>query len=276
MQIMKLAILGADGSMGRIIAGLAIGDSDIEIVSAYTEPNGPAVGIDIGMLVGKKPIGVEIVDSVDLDDKLKAAKPDVVFDFTVAAATEANAPIVVQNGIRMVIGTTGLSQDFIESFKALVQENNTPSIISSNMAVGMNLFMKIVGDVAIALQGWDTEIIEAHHNRKKDAPSGTAVTLAEIIAKAWNKNLDDIAKYGRGRGPAPRVKGTGELGIHAIRAGDIIGDHLVLFAGAGERLELVHRAHDRSCFASGAIKAAKFLVNAEEPRLYTMKEVLGL
>ena len=276
MHFMKIGILGADGSMGRIIAGLAIGDPDIEIVAAFTEPNGPAVGTDIGMLVGKKVIGVEIIDSVDLDEKLKAAKPDVVFDFTVAAATEANAPVVVQNGIRMVIGTTGLSQDFLESFKVLVQENNAPSIISSNMAVGMNLFLKVVGDVATALEGWDTEVIEAHHNRKKDAPSGTAVTLAEIIAKAWNKNLDDIAKYGRARGPAPREKGVNELGIHAIRAGDIVGDHTVLFAGAGERIELVHRAHDRSCFASGAIKAAKFLVNADEPRLYTMKDVLGL
>lgn len=276
MHFMKLAILGADGSMGRIISGLAVDDPEIEIVGAYTEPDAPTIGMDIGTLVGRKTIGVEIIDSTSLDEKLKASKPDVAIDFTVAAATEANAPIAVQNGIRMVIGTTGLSQDFLDSFKVIVQEYNAPSIISSNMAVGMNLFMKIVGDVATALQGWDTEVIEAHHNRKKDAPSGTAVTLSEIIAKAWNKNLDDIAKYGRPRGPNPRAKGVNELGIHSIRAGDIVGDHMVLFAGAGERIELIHRAHDRSCMASGAIKAVKFIASAEEPRLYTMKDVLGL
>ncbi|HME55019.1 MAG TPA: 4-hydroxy-tetrahydrodipicolinate reductase [Candidatus Lokiarchaeia archaeon] len=273
---MKIAILGADGSMGRMIAGLAIEDPEIKIVGAFTEPDAPTIGTDIGSLLGKKSIDVEILDSTDLHNKLQACKPDIAIDFTVAKATEVNAPIIVKNGIRMVIGTTGLSQDFMDEIKALIQEYNAPSIISSNMAVGMNLFMKIVGDVASALEGWDTEVIEAHHNRKKDAPSGTAITISEIIAKSWNKELDDIAKYGRGRGPAPRVKGTDELGIHAIRAGDIVGDHMVLFAGAGERIELVHRAHDRSCFASGAIKAAKFIATADEPRLYSMKEVLGL
>ncbi|MEX2680066.1 MAG: 4-hydroxy-tetrahydrodipicolinate reductase [Candidatus Sigynarchaeota archaeon] len=274
---MKLAILGADGAMGRIIAGIVAGDPDMQLVGAFTEPDAPTIGTDIGALIGKKAIGTKIEDSTGLDKKIKACKPDVVIDFTVAKATEENAPVVVKNGIKMVIGTTGLSQKFLDDFKHLVEKHDAPSIIASNFSVGMNLFMKVVGDIATALQGWDTEVIEAHHNRKKDAPSGTALTIADIIAASWNKKLDDIAKYGRPKGPCPRAKGMAELGIHAIRAGDIVGDHTVLFAGAGERIELKHVAHDRSCFASGAVKAAKFLVtSAKEPRLYSMREVLGI
>jgi len=274
---MKLALLGADGAMGRMIAGIVAEDPDVKIVGAFTEPNAPTIGTDIGVLVGKKATGTKIEDATGLDKKIKACKPDVVIDFTVAKATEENAPVIVKNGVKMVIGTTGLSPKFMDEFKLLVEKHKAPSIISSNMAVGMNLFMKVVGEVAAALQGWDTEVIEAHHNRKKDSPSGTALTISEIIAKAWNKKLDDIAKYGRPKGPSPRAKGTAELGIHAIRAGDIVGDHTVLFAGAGERIELKHMAHDRSCFASGAVKAAKFLADsAKEPRMYAIREVLGV
>ncbi|NMC06887.1 MAG: 4-hydroxy-tetrahydrodipicolinate reductase [Candidatus Lokiarchaeota archaeon] len=273
---MKLALLGADGAMGRMIAGIVAEDPDIHVVGTFTEPNAPFIGTDLGVLIGKKPFGTRIEDSTDLDKKLKACKPDVVIDFTVAKATEVNAPIVVKNGIKMVIGTTGLSPRFIDEFTCLVEKHGASSIVASNMAVGMNLFMKIVGEVAAALQGWDTEVIEAHHNRKKDSPSGTALSISDIIAKAWGKKLDDIARYGRPKGPSPRAKGTAELGIHAIRAGDIVGDHTILFAGPGERIELKHQAHDRSCFASGAVKAAKFLAaSASEPRLYTMREVLG-
>jgi 4-hydroxy-tetrahydrodipicolinate reductase len=263
--------------MGRMIAGIVAEDPEIQVVGAFTEPNAPTIGTDIGVLVGKKATGTKIEDISGLDKKIKAVKPDVVIDFTVAKATEENAPVVVKNGVKMVIGTTGLSQKFMDDFKLLVEKHKAPSIISSNMAVGVNLFMRVVGEVAAALQGWDTEVIEAHHNRKKDSPSGTALTISDIIAKAWNKKLDDIAKYGRPKGPCPRAKGTAELGIHAIRAGDIVGDHTVLFAGPGERIELKHMAHDRSCFASGAVKAAKFLAaSAKEARMYAIREVLGV
>jgi 4-hydroxy-tetrahydrodipicolinate reductase len=278
MNVVKVAILGADGAMGRMISGLVLGEPDIELVGAFTEPGGITIGIDIATLLGKGTIGIELQDATDLEEKIKACAPDVVIDFTVAKATEVNAPVIIQNGIKMVIGTTALSPEFMAYFTTQVAEYNTPSIVSSNYAIGMNVFMKIAEDVAKVLEGWDTEIIEAHHNRKKDAPSGTAMSIATSIAKTWGKSLDDIATYGRQKGPAPRTAGTAELGIHAIRAGDIVGDHTVLFAGAGERIELVHRAHDRSCFASGAVRAAKFLGTAEnlEPRLYTMREVLGL
>jgi len=276
--MVKIAILGADGAMGRMISNFALGDADIELVGAFTEPGGITVGIDIATLIGKGAIGTAIQDATDLEEKIKACSPDVVIDFTVAKATEANAPVIVQNGIKMVIGTTALSPEFMTYFTTQVSEYNAPSIVSSNYAIGMNVFMKIAEDVAKVLQGWDTEIIEAHHNRKKDAPSGTAMSIATSIATTWGRSLDEIATYGRQKGLAPRTPGTAELGIHAIRAGDIVGDHTVMFAGSGERIELVHRAHDRSCFASGAIKAARFLGTSEnlEPRLYTMREVLGI
>nr|MDO8117066.1 4-hydroxy-tetrahydrodipicolinate reductase [Candidatus Sigynarchaeota archaeon] len=274
--MMKLAIVGADGAMGRYISRLAIEDPEINVCLALTEVGSQNVGTDVATLVGRNPIGVKIVDVSGLDQKIKEAGPDVAIDFTVANATEENAKVFVNNGVRMVIGTTGLSASFLKDFENVVKKNKVPALIASNMAVGMNIFIKTVGDVAKALVGWDAEIIEAHHNRKKDAPSGTALTLAGAVASGFGKSLDAVAKYGRPKGPAPRTPGPSEIGIHAVRAGDIVGDHTVLFAGPGERIELVHRAHDRSCFAPGAILAAKFLVKQATGQMYTMQDVLGL
>ncbi len=275
-MVTRVAIVGADGAMGCHISRLAMEDPEIEIVLALTEVGSQNVGTDVAALIGKTPIGVKITDISGLDQKIKQAKPNIAIDFTVAKATEENAKVFVNNGVRVVIGSTGLSASFINDFEKLVKDHGVPSLIASNMAVGMNLFMKVVGDVARVLLGWDAEIIEAHHHRKKDAPSGTALTLAEAVASGFGKSLDAVAKYGRPKGPAPRTPGPSEIGIHAIRAGGIVGDHTVLFAGPGERIELVHRADDRTCFASGAILAAKFLAKAKEGRMYTMREVLGL
>lgn len=273
---MKVAILGADGSMGRIISRLAIEDPGVEVCAAFTEPGSPATGMDAGTLAGKAALGIGLVDASDLAEHLRAVKPDVVIDFTVAAATEVNAPVAWGQGCKMVIGTTGLSREFLETAAALVKAHGAPSIIASNMAPGMNVFMDLVEQVAGILAGWDVEIIEAHHHRKRDAPSGTAITLAERIASGLGKDVNQIAKFGRSRGSQPRVVGSDEVGIHAIRAGDIVGDHTVLYAGNGERIELVHRAHDRSCFAAGALQAAKYLAShAVEARLYSMKDVLA-
>ncbi|MHA1793776.1 MAG: 4-hydroxy-tetrahydrodipicolinate reductase [Promethearchaeota archaeon] len=275
--MIKVGILGADGSMGKIIARLAIEDENMQLSCAYTEINSPNIGTDAGTLIGKGKTGVLIEDTSNLEEKLEKAKPDVLIDFTMANATEINAPIAISKKIKMVIGTTGLSDDFINKIEKLTAQMDTPIIVASNMAVGMNLFINTVKQVARMLKGWDIEIIEAHHHRKRDAPSGTAITIARSIAEVLNKNLDDIAKYGRQRGPNPRKIGEQEIGIHAIRAGDIVGDHTVLFAGPGERIELVHRAHDRSCFASGAITAAKFLYSKNlKGGIYSMSDVLGM
>lgn len=273
----KIGLIGADGAMGKIITNLAAEEKDLDIVAAFTEPGSPNIGKNISALAGAGDFQAVITPVDALEEVLLKEKPDVIIDFTVASATERNAPVVLKHGVPMVIGTTALSDAFMKTAVALMEEKEVPCVVGSNMAVGMNVFMKVVSTVARALQGWDTEIIEAHHHRKKDSPSGTAMTLGEIVAAAWNKSLDDIAKHGRPRGPAPREKGDGELGIHAVRAGDIVGDHTVLFAGAGERIELVHRAHDRSCFAAGALAAARFLVKRKlAPGLHGMDEVLGL
>ncbi|MHA1680828.1 MAG: 4-hydroxy-tetrahydrodipicolinate reductase [Promethearchaeota archaeon] len=274
---MKIAIFGADGSMGHHVTRLALDGGDVEIVGAFSEEGSPDLGVDIASLVGHSPVGVNIADISNLAEKLNACQPDVIIDFTIAKATELNAKIVLDCGIKLVVGTTGLSQQFIGDLDAKARAVGVPLVLASNMAVGMNLFMNVVGMVAGALKDWDIEIIEAHHHRKRDSPSGTALTLASIISRALDADLDSIAKYGRGKGPNKRKIGGKELGIHAVRAGDIVGDHTVLFAGPGERIELVHRAHDRSCFASGALIAAKYLMKEGlEPGIHSMKEVLGL
>ncbi|MHA1371336.1 MAG: 4-hydroxy-tetrahydrodipicolinate reductase [Promethearchaeota archaeon] len=273
--IINIGLLGVDGAMGRIISRLAIQDPEINVLAGFTKPDSENIGKDIGSLSGTKKIDVPVESVIRLDEVLEEKKPEVMIDFTVAPATEKNAPAIVKKGIKMVIGTTGLSMAFLNDFEKLVEKNDAPSIIASNMAVGMNLFMSAVEMVARALIGWDAEIIEAHHHRKRDSPSGTAISLANIIANTWNKNLDDIAKFGRPKGPNPRKIGEQEIGIHSVRAGDIVGDHVVLFAGPGERIELVHRAHDRKCFASGAIAATKFLAkNKLKPKIYGMKDVI--
>jgi len=139
------------------------------------------------------------------------------------------------------------------------------------------VIFEFAAELAKKLKGWEIEIIESHHGRKLDSPSGTAIKILENITKARKLHLDKVSKYGRGRGRNPRIRGESEIGIHAIRAGDIVGEHMILYAGDGERIELKHQAHSRDCFASGALKAVKFLINNKEnPKIYDMRDVLGL
>ncbi|MHA1729681.1 MAG: 4-hydroxy-tetrahydrodipicolinate reductase [Promethearchaeota archaeon] len=276
--MIKIGILGSDGSMGRYIIPMAIKDKELSIISAYTIPNSENIGSDIGTLASAPPQNVKIRSVEKLENDLKVDKPDVFVDFTVASATEKNARIIIKNGIPMVIGTTGLSQPFIEDIKRISAEKEVPLVISSNMAVGVNVLFKIAAELARRLQGWEIEITETHHHRKKDVPSGTALTILKYISEARKIKADKVAKYGRTKGPNPRKWGNEEIGIHAIRGGDIVGDHVVLYAGEGERIELKHQAHSRDCFASGAIKAVKFLVNKvknkNKSRIFNMQDVL--
>jgi 4-hydroxy-tetrahydrodipicolinate reductase len=273
----KIGLLGSDGKMGKLIASLILQDPQMQILHAYTIPESPNLGLDLGLIVSGKPNGVKIVDTVQFEADCNQKKPDVVIDFTIAEGTEKNAPIALKAGIPMVIGTTGLSKEFTAKLDALCKENKCAVVKSTNMAVGVNIFFKIAEEIAKCVPTWDIEIVEAHHNQKKDAPSGTALTTAERIAKVLQKNLDEIAKYGRPKGPAPRKKGADEIGIHAIRAGDIVGDHTVIYAGQGERIELIHRAHSRECFASGALKAAKFIIDKKkDAKIFDMQTVLNL
>lgn len=273
--MIKIGLLGSDGSMGRLIADLAIKDEDISIAAAYTIPGSPNIGTDIGLLTGNKDQGVKIISIEKLNDDLESKAFDVFVDFTVADATEKNAPPIMEKGIPMVIGTTALSKIFMEDARKLSADKKMPLVISSNMAIGVNVVFKIAAELAKALEGWEVEIMEMHHHRKKDAPSGTAATILSNIATARNLDSEKIAKYGRNKGPNPRKKGDDEIGVHSIRAGDIVGDHIILYAGNGERIELKHQAHSRACFASGTIKAIKFLVeNKHKPGIYNMQDVL--
>ena len=169
-----------------------------------------------------------------------------------------------------------LENNFKE-FEELIVEHEAPAVISSNMATGVNIFFKMISILTAYLEEWDIEVIEAHHHRKVDAPSGTALTIGKIIAETIGANFDQVAKFGRSFGPNKRIVGAkNEIGFHSIRAGDIVGDHTVLYAGPGERIEFKHQIHSRMCLASGAITAIKFIAEARENKIYTTREVLGL
>ena len=273
--MIKLLILGPTGSMGRLISQLAFEDDEIEIVAACDVIN---IGDELGVLVGKKdPNHVKIRYITEIKEIIDETKPDVAVDFTLAEAAEKNCMICVENNIRCVIGTTGLSNSFLEEFEKKIKEYNAPAVISSNMATGVNIFFKMASILTGYLKDWDIEIIEAHHHRKLDAPSGTALTTVKIISEALGVNIDDVAKFGRSKGPNKRKIGAkNEIGVHSIRAGDIVGDHIILYAGPGERIEFKHQAHSRNCFASGAITAIKFIAEAKENKIYTTQEVLNL
>lgn len=273
--MIKLLLLGATGSMGKLIGELALNDPEIKVVAACDVTQ---VGEALGNVVGADDSeNITISNVKNLQKVIKETNPDVVVDFTIAEATEENCLIAVRNRIRCVIGTTGLSDGFLTQFKELVVEKKAPAVISSNMATGVNVFFKMLSELSPYLEEWDIEIIEAHHHRKRDAPSGTALTAGEVIGDAIGVEFNEVSKFGRKKGPNKREVGAKkEIGVHSIRAGDIVGDHTILYAGPGERIEFKHQAHSRSCFANGAIKAIKFISEAQEAKVYSTRDVLGL
>lgn len=264
--MVRIALSGAAGRMGRELAIAALNDPEIEIAGGTEAAGSPALGADIGALCGRPPLGVVV--GTDMGSAL--AKADVLVEFTVPTATVEHLAIAAALGKGAVVGTTGLSADEMEQVR--VAARRIPIVMAPNMSVGVTVLLRAVAAVTQMLgPGYDIEIIEAHHHGKKDAPSGTALKLAEAIAAALGKNLDEIACYGR-QGLAPRKEG--EIGIHAVRAGAIVGEHQVLFANEGEQIEIVHRAFGRQTFALGAMRAAKF-VATRAPGLYGMQDVLG-
>ncbi|MFX0024081.1 MAG: 4-hydroxy-tetrahydrodipicolinate reductase [Candidatus Hermodarchaeota archaeon] len=273
--MIKLLILGPTGNTSRLIAKLAFEDDEIEVVAACDISH---IDEELGFIIGvNDPNKIRITDIKDLQKVINETRPDVAVDFTVAKATEINCIKCVENGIRCVIGTTALSNDFFIKMEGHIKRYNAPAVISSNMATGVNVLFKMVSILTNYLSDWDIEVLEAHHHRKLDSPSGTAFTLARNISNSLGVKIEDVAKFGRGKGPNKRQIGAkNEIGIHSIRAGDIVGDHTILYAGSGERIELKHQAHSRNCFASGAITAIKFIMNAIERKIYTTYEVLGL
>ena len=260
----RLIVVGAAGRMGRRILSLAIEAGQFDIIAAIERANHVDIGKDAGLLAGTGPIGVKL-------DSAYPSGADVVIDFSQPAAAEATVDYCVKNGTALVLGTTGLADKQYEMIKAASEK--IAIIQATNMRVGMNVLFALVGKIASMLgDEYDIEIIEQHHRFKKDAPSGSALTLAENICKATGKKFPDCLDLGRS-GEVPRQKGV--IGVHAIRAGDITGEHEVIFGTPGETLSLSHTAQSRDTFAQGALRAAKWLAD-KRPGLYSMADCLGL
>ncbi len=269
--MIKAIVIGAGGRMGRMLVTGISNDNDLELVGAIEAPNVPFLGKDAGELAGIAKLGVPIVDDSNLGELFN--KADVAINFiTPKEAVINHLKVAVKSQKPMVIGTTGFNADEMKVIKDLASE--IPCVMSPNMSIGVNVMLKILRDVAKVLgDDYDVEIIETHHHFKKDSPSGTADRIAKVIAEALGRNLEEVGIYGRkgivGERPAK------EIGIHAVRAGDIVGDHIVLFGGIGERLEIIHRAQSREPYVKGALRAAKWVVNAPKG-LHDISEVLGL
>lgn len=265
--MVKIAVVGAAGKMGKMIVSACQKHQDISITGATEVPGSPFIGQDIGLTAGCAKTNAVISDSLER----AFADADVVIDFTFPEATMENLDLCVKFHKKIVIGTTGLTKDHLEKIR--LASESIAVVQSPNMSVGVNLLFQVAAQLAKSLQDYDIEIIEAHHHFKKDAPSGTAMKIAEVIAEALGRDLSKVGNYGRKGITGERPKN--EIGIHTVRAGDIVGDHTVLYCTDGERIELKHQAHSRMTFAMGAVRAAQFLMTKRNG-LYTMKEVLGL
>ncbi len=261
----KIAIIGAAGRMGRRIAALAAEDRAFEIVCATEYSGSPDLGRDLGELAGVGALGVE------LTDELSGDKPDVAIDFSLPDGTMKFIGPCRDAGIAMVIGTTGLTA---EQEAEIAQAAETiPMVKAGNYSMGITLLCKLVAIAAEALgEDYDIEVTETHHRFKKDAPSGTAIMLAKSICQAVSKDYDKSVVFGR-QGDCPRNEG--EIGMHAIRLGDTIGEHTISFGSLGETVTLGHSAHTRDTFVRGALHAAQWL-EGRAPGIYDMSDVLGL
>ena len=266
-KLTRIGLLGAAGKMGREITRQISNREDCEVGVAIEKKDSPFLGLDSGDLAGVHPNGCCVTDSLDA----LIGKVDVMIDFSIPESTLNTVGFCCENKMPIVIGTTG----FGDKLSVVINSSSLiPMVLAPNMSIGVNLSFKVVELAAeILADQFDVEIIEAHHREKIDAPSGTALRLGEIIAKKKGADLKSIAVFGREGRTGPRKRET--IGFETVRAGDIVGDHTVLFAGKGERIEITHRASDRSAFATGAIVAARWL-DGKEPGLFDMQDVLGL
>lgn len=263
--MINVAVTGACGKMGGLIIENVLRSKEMELVAAIDVTN---IGRDIGEVMRTGKLNVPVTDANDIENILEKSKPDVLIDFTIANAAVKNVTACARKKVNLVVGTTGFTPEQRSIMDKAIKENGIAAVISPNFSIGVNVFWGLLAEAAKRLEDYDIEIIEAHHNQKKDAPSGTAVKAAEVISKTLGgKEL----VYGR-HGLAPRQK---EIGIHAVRGGDIVGDHTVLFAGDGERIEIKHQAHSRQAFAKGAVTAAAWVSSAPQG-IYEMADVLGI
>lgn len=267
MSVQQIAIAGSAGRMGRALLEAVAESPDFRLKSALERADSPLVGKDAGEIIGM-PNGVAITD------KIEAALPDcdVLVDFTRPEGTMRHLDVCARNGVKMVIGTTGLSEDDQARINAAAKK--IAIVQAPNMSVGVNLLFNLL-DVAsrVLAEGYDIEIVEAHHRHKVDAPSGTALRMGGVIANALGRDLKTCAIYGREGVTGERKPGT--IGFATVRGGDIVGDHTAMFAGVGERVEITHKASSRATFALGALRAARYLAG-KDSGLFDMQDVLGL
>ena len=264
---MKIAIAGANGRMGRLLIDAVLDADDAALAGALDVAGSPRIGEDAGLLSGRQ---TGILIQSDMEKAFRNAQ--YVIDFTRPAGTLEHLAYCEQHGIKMVIGTTG----FDEAARARIAQAaaRTAIVFAPNMSVGVNVTLKLLEVAAKHFsEGYDIEIIEAHHRHKVDAPSGTALKMGEVIAQALGRNLKEVGTFSREGITGERNPSA--IGFSAIRGGDIIGDHTVLFAGIGERIEISHKSASRAAYVLGSLKAARFLADKENG-LYDMQDVLGL
>ncbi len=263
----NIVVCGVAGRMGQRLAHLSLAAEDLQLVGGKEHPAHAAIARDIGEIIGAGHLDLEVCDS--LAGLVEADR--VVVNFTTPEATLEDAAICAERGTAMVVGTTGFTPEQLEEFKRIV--SGITCIFASNFSTAMNVLFKLVEEAASILgDDYDVEVIEKHHRLKVDAPSGSALTLAERAAAGLDRNLREVVVHGREGVVGARTEK--EIGMHAIRGGDIAGEHSVLYAAPGEYIELKHLATSRDSFALGALRAARFAATAE-PGLYSMGDVLG-
>jgi 4-hydroxy-tetrahydrodipicolinate reductase len=263
----KLIVSGAAGRMGRLLVSMIAADAQHTLIGALETEAAGVGGRDAGEVAGAGKLGVAIST-----DYATIAKPDTVtLDFTNAAASLSHLEVAAAAGAAIVVGSTGFTPELEARARQLAPRTRT--VIAPNMSVGINVLMKITAEVAAILANFDAEVLEIHHRTKVDAPSGTALALARIIAEARKLDFQPNALFGREG--ITGLRPNDAIGVMALRAGDAVGDHTVIFGGQGERLELIHRAQSRDSLARGALRAAAWLEH-QKPGLYSMRDVLGL
>ncbi|MCL7929715.1 4-hydroxy-tetrahydrodipicolinate reductase [Halomonas llamarensis] len=265
----RIAIVGVAGRMGRTLVNAVEQDAGATLAGGVVEPGSSLAGVDIGELAGVGKKGVAAVDSLEA----LADDVEVLIDFTAPQVTLSNLAFCAAHGKRMVIGTTGMSDDEITQLDGF--RDHVPMVFAPNMSVGVNLTLKLLQTAAKALgdEGYDIEVIESHHRHKVDAPSGTALKMGEVVAESLGRNLKEHGVFERVGQCGPRT--DKEIGFATVRAGDIVGEHTVMFATEGERIEITHKASSRMTFAKGAVRAARWVADKDSGR-YDMQDVLGL
>lgn len=268
--MIRVAIPGCAGRMGRALVQAVVLATDMQLAAATEAPGSPALEQDAGTVAGLPPLGVPVRG----DNRALLQGADGVIDFSARQVTLALAPACAEAGVPLVVGTTGFADDELQLLDRAAQQ--IPLVLAPNMSIGVNVLFRLVQQAALLLgQGYDLELVEAHHHHKLDAPSGTARRIVEILAEttASQGSAEERTRHGREGDVGARP--AAEIGVHAVRGGDIVGEHTVMFCGSGERVELTHKATSRQTFAGGALRALRWACQ-QQPGRYDMQDVLGL